>query len=128
MPNRYVTVEQVMVAESAAAIIRFTNINPHWRGAHWADALDTLCDCDSDLEVVEPMWDSVREVVGPDKAIWIGLVTRTLLWAGEGADPNVVITWCDTLAADSGIGVDDYDTIDPPAEAESMQGWEDDDG
>lgn len=32
---------------------RFTEINPHWRGAHVADVLDVLADSDSHLEVVE---------------------------------------------------------------------------
>jgi hypothetical protein len=33
---------------------RLTEVNPHWRGAHWADCLDVLVDSDSNLEVTPP--------------------------------------------------------------------------
>jgi hypothetical protein len=45
----------------ALALAKFTQINPHWRGANWDDCLDTLIDSDSHLDLTEPLYDAVKE-------------------------------------------------------------------
>src|SRR5215831_2935741 len=48
-------VNKHMPVEAAKALIKFTSLNPHWRGANWEDVLETLCDSDSHLEITEAM-------------------------------------------------------------------------
>lgn len=70
-----------MPKESNDALIKFTSINPHWRGAGWDDCLDQLMDTDSHLEVVEPLFERSTESVYPARLI--SAVAITLLYASQ---------------------------------------------
>jgi hypothetical protein len=70
-----------MPRESALALAKFTEHNPHWRGAHWDDCLDTLMDSDSHLDLTEPLYEASKETQYPGKLVEaIGI---TLLYADE---------------------------------------------
>lgn len=64
-------------AQSAALLGRFTEINPHYCGAHAADVLDDLDQADSDLVLLEPFFQD-----NPGLPAGCGLAARALLWSG----------------------------------------------
>lgn len=70
-----------MPQESADALITFTKVNPHWRGAHWDDCLDTVIDADGHLDITEPMFDLMEGTNYPPNLVTA--VTITLLWASQ---------------------------------------------
>lgn len=69
-------VTEHMPDESAAALVTFTEQNPHWRGAHWDDCLDVLIDCDAFIEVTEPIFDLMT---GPEWAPFPPILTSSII-------------------------------------------------
>ena len=57
--NRHEALDWVTLRmpEALDALIRFTELNPNWKGANWDDCLDTLIDSDSHLDVTEPLYE-----------------------------------------------------------------------
>jgi hypothetical protein len=88
--KRVLAVEAALPEESAAALARFTTMNPHWRGAHWADVLDVLYDSDSNLDVTEPIYEALRGLPEVELAL-VGYVTLTLLYAHQEAPEAAVV-------------------------------------
>lgn len=121
--KRLLAVEAALPAEAARALDRFTTMNPHWRGAGWADCLDVLHDSDSNLEVTEPIYETLSGSSLDDGQMrYVGLVTLTLFYA-DGEAPTVdeveaavrtVVAPCEERPDVSSIGFrkasqDDYD-------------------
>lgn len=87
-----------MPEESDRALLRFTEKNPHWRGAHWDDCLEVLFETDGDLEVTEPLYEE-----HPDVREWNDLpaaIALTLAWAsidfytaGHDRQYEIVMEW-----------------------------------
>lgn len=88
--KRLLAVEAALPAEAARALDRFTTMNPHWRGAGWADCLDVLHDSDSNLEVTEPTYEALHEsgTFDDGEMRYVGLVALTLFYA-DGEAPTV---------------------------------------
>lgn len=55
----------------AVALERFVTVNPHYRGADWADVLDVLFDGDAHLDITESA-DSFEDAVALVTAHWAG--------------------------------------------------------
>lgn len=53
-------------AERARFLGAFTLVNPHWRGAHVADILDELRNCDAHLDRIEAAFDEAGDVPTED--------------------------------------------------------------
>jgi hypothetical protein len=79
--KRLLAVAQRMPIMSQLALSRFVRANPSWNGAGWAEVLDVLDDSDSDLEVVEPVYDALEPLLAPELRGYISLVTLTMHWA-----------------------------------------------
>jgi hypothetical protein len=70
-----------MPSVSNLALQNFVEVNPHWRGAHWSDVLDTLRDSDANLDVTEPEYEYHEGKLPPEALKFVTLVTLTLYWA-----------------------------------------------
>ena len=79
--KRLLLVEKQMPIMSKKAVERFVLTNPHLEGIHWADALDMLSDADANLEVTEPVYETLESLVSAQERPYINLVTLTLHWA-----------------------------------------------
>jgi hypothetical protein len=64
-------------AQQVTIVRRFTQLNPHWRGAGVADILDILYQSDSDLETTEPFFEANPDIIGPGA----GVAARALIWS-----------------------------------------------
>lgn len=53
--------QRYMPVECSDALLKFTSINPHMRGAEWWDVLDMLTDSDSHIDIMEPISDAFEE-------------------------------------------------------------------
>jgi hypothetical protein len=73
-------VMQHMPVEAAAALDRFTTLNPSWRGANWDDCLDALMDADANLETTEPIIERLEHL----DAMLVCAVTLTILYSDRG--------------------------------------------
>lgn len=77
----YLAIERSMTEEAREKFLAtFLRINPTWRGAHVSDVLANLCNVDSHLDVVEPMYEQHAEEVGPELATLIGPSTLAVLY------------------------------------------------
>jgi len=85
--KRLLAVEAALPDESRAALERFTLINRHWRGAHWADCLDVLNDSDSHLEVTESIHEALHNLSHDEQPL-VSLVALTLLYAHPHTIPS----------------------------------------
>ena len=65
-----------------AIIAKFCDLNPHWRGAHAADIIDTLDDTDSNLDAVEKAWENFPQFHKPG----FGCAVRALVWSNSPVD------------------------------------------
>jgi len=74
-------VNKHMPAEAHEALLKFTEINPHWRGAHWEDVLEVLCDSDSHLDIIEPLFDALRE--DDFSFLLVECIAQTLIYASK---------------------------------------------
>jgi hypothetical protein len=70
-----------MPEASRLALLKFTELNPHWRGAHWDDCLDTLIDSDSHLELTEPLYEASKET--PYSGFLVEAVGITMLYSSQ---------------------------------------------
>jgi hypothetical protein len=59
-------------------VVRFTTVNPEWRGAEVADILDALDQADSDLATTEPFFEAHPDITG----LGVGVAARALIWSG----------------------------------------------
>lgn len=80
-------IQKHMPKQSAAALEYFTESNPHWRGAQWADALDLLLEADAHVEMTDAIYDDLRVVVPVGTEAWILPVFMTLLYSNKGIAP-----------------------------------------
>src|SRR5262245_5652156 len=90
-----------MPTTASQALSRFTELNPHWRGAHWDDCLDRLIDADAHLDITEPLSVATYEGLS-DQFILDGYdihlvdaVAITILYA----DRNFALHYSDAMRA-----------------------------
>jgi hypothetical protein len=70
-----------MPREATDALLKFTSINPHWRGAHWEDCLEVLVDSDSHLDITEPLHEDERLESYPSRLV--ECIAQTLIYASK---------------------------------------------
>lgn len=86
-------IERVLSVQSDLALDKFVELNPHMRGATWADVLSVLDDGDAHLAVTEPIYEALHKTgfvrrLGKANGRYITLVTLTLLWANTNRPPS----------------------------------------
>ena len=98
--HRLLRTEKVMTDDSRRALAAFVKVNPHYNGAHWADCLEVLVDSDSHLDITEPMYDLLSEVLSEEALSYLSMVCVTLHWSRTSFTPSTVRLWCNQLAVD----------------------------
>lgn len=76
----HAVVARLTRAERDAIVERFTNANPHYRGAEVGDVLEALADGDANLELREPFWEAHPQLWDGPEATYAALA---LIWAGQ---------------------------------------------
>lgn len=97
--QRVLRVEKQLPRESEQALHAFLTINPHMRGAAWADVLDNLVGADAAVDIVEKAHERYYHRLNRQAQPYLTLVVLTLYYAG-GCDGSVPgwLSVCPALA------------------------------
>jgi len=80
-------IEELLSDHSKKALEHFVETNPHYRGAHWADALDIMLEADAHVGLTEAIYEDLKPIVPLGKEPWIVPVFLTLMYARKGHVP-----------------------------------------
>jgi hypothetical protein len=93
-------IEKYMSTQCASALTYFCELNPNWKGAHWAGILVNLMETDSHPDITEFVYSCVKPIASVDELHWSTPVALTLTYSNHGAPalPEMVLYWMGYIA------------------------------